>query len=133
MKQEELEKSACIPHRVEPSGFNPKAQLPFGLTSEHIQRSMADFIDFLEFINGQLYTKQIPRLELIMMAANFSGLVGEFIIASISKHCPTLIKNRYHNGHPDLIPRGRYKGDAVQYAHEGIEVKASRYQKGWQG
>lgn len=130
---EKLEKAACSPLPIRPNDFNPGAVLPYGLTNEHIQKSMTDFIEFLTFINQQLHTKRIPRLELIMMAANFSSLVGEFIIAGISKHCSTLTKNRYHNGHPDLIPRGTYPGDAAQYAREGIEVKASRYLKGWQG
>ena len=133
MNPEELEKAACSPLPIEPNNFNRGALLPFGLTIEHIQKSMTDFIEFLTFINQQLYTKQIPRLELIMMAANFSSLVGEFSIAGISKYCSTLTKNRYHNGHPDLIPRDTYPGDAVRYTHEGIEVKASRYRKGWQG
>lgn len=37
------------------------------------------------------------------------------------------------NGHPDLLPINTYPNNAVQYAHEGIEVKASRYLSGWQG
>ena len=92
-----------------------------------------EFIDFLAFVNQQLATKDIPRLEMLLMPANFSSMVGEFVIASIPKYCPTLVKNRYHNGHPDLIPAGHYPGNRVQYAHEGIEVKASRYLRGWQG
>ena len=51
---------------------------------------------------------------------------------SIPKYCSTLVKNRYHNGHPDLIPRDMFPDDAVQYTHEGIEVKGSRYARGWQ-
>src|SRR5215216_3547706 len=37
------------------------------------------------------------------------------------------------NGHPDMIPKGRFPNDAVQHADEGIEIKGSRYVKGWQG
>jgi hypothetical protein len=92
MNLQELDRSARVPLPIKPDDFNLNAVLPFGLTIEHIRKSMADFIDFLGFINEQLYTKQIPRLEMIMMAANFSSLVGEFIIASVSKlalmpHC----------------------------------------------
>jgi hypothetical protein len=43
------------------------------------------------------------------------------------------VKNRYHNGHPDLIRKGIFPGDAVQHAEEGIELKSSRYLKAWQG
>jgi hypothetical protein len=94
---------------------------------------MQDFVEFLGFINGQLFTRQIERLEVMLMPANFSSVVGEFMNSSIPKHCPTLVKNRYHNGHPDLLPAGRFPDDAVQHASEGIEVKASRYLRGWQG
>lgn len=94
---------------------------------------MGDFIDFLGFINQQLHTKQILRLESFLMPANFSSIVGEFMNMSIPKHCPDLVKNQYHNGHPDLIPRGLFPDDAVQYAHDGIEVKGSRRASGWQG
>lgn len=45
----------------------------------------------------------------------------------------TLVKNKYHNGHPDLVPAGHYDGDSILHGTEGIEVKASRYPKGWQG
>jgi len=127
------ELAACTPAPLDPDGFNPGADLPHGLTTGHIQQAMGEFLDFLGFINRQLNTKGIPRFEMMLMPANFSSLVGEFIIASIPKYCPTLVKNKYHNGHPDLIPAGVYPGDAVQYGHEGIEIKASRYLRGWQG
>src|SRR5205085_7092579 len=32
-----------------------------------------------------------------------------------------------------MIPAGAFPGDSVQHAAEGIEIKASRYAKGWQG
>ena len=94
---------------------------------------MRDFVAFLGFINTQLSTRDIQRFETMLMAANFSSLVGEFVASAIPKYCPTLVKNGYHNGHPDLVPKGRFPGDAVQYADDGIEIKSSRYAKGWQG
>jgi hypothetical protein len=67
------------------------------------------------------------------MPANFSSIVGEFMNMSIPKYCPTVVKNQYHNGHPDLIPSGMFADNAVQYATEGVEVKGSRHPGGWQG
>jgi len=67
------------------------------------------------------------------MPAGFSSIVGEFMNLTIPRYCANLVKNKYHNGHPDLIPRGIFPNDAVQYAHEGIEVKGSRRGSGWQG
>lgn len=124
---------ACTPVPVDPALFNPNCILAYGLSLEHIRRAMEDFIDFLGFINQQLYSKDIARLETFLMAANFSSIVGEFMNLTIPKYCSSLVKNQYHNGHPDLIPTGMFPGDAVQYAHEGIEIKGSRRASGWQG
>jgi hypothetical protein len=44
-----------------------------------------------------------------------------------------LVKNKYHNGHPDLIPDGIFLNNATQHSTEGIEVKGSRHSSGWQG
>lgn len=94
---------------------------------------MTEFVQFLGFVNVQLATKGIQRFETMLMPASFSSLVGEFVVGSIPKHCAGLAKNQYHNGHPDLVPRGIYPGDAVQHGDKGIEVKGSRYLKRWQG
>jgi len=69
----------------------------------------------------------------MIMPANFSSIVSEFMIISIPKYCSSLVKNQYHNGHPDLIPAGVFPNNAVQHTSAGIEVKASRYMRGWQG
>lgn len=127
------ESIACSPQPVENQDFNPAAHLPYGCKAQHIQLAMNEFIDFLRFVNEQLYEKKIPRLESMLMPANFSSMVSEFMNANIPKYCPGLVKNLYHNGHPDLLPAGIFPEDAVQYADEGIEVKASRYSRGWQG
>ncbi len=133
MNDVELERIACQAVPVDSEGFNPKAAIPYGLTTDHIRQAMGDFIAFLSFINTQLHTRQMPRLETFLMPANFSSMVGEFMVAVIPQHCLVLVKNRYHNGHPDLLPKGMFPGDSVLHANEGIEVKASRRQSGWQG
>ncbi|MEO7003656.1 MAG: hypothetical protein ABI068_17645 [Ktedonobacterales bacterium] len=129
----ELERKACVPALIRLEGFNSQAVIPFDCTIHHLYQAMQEFASFLQFVNEQLHTKDMPRLETLLMPANFSGVVSEFMNISIPKYCATLVKNTYHNGHPDMLPAGRYPGNAVQYAHEGIEVKASRYLKGWQG
>ena len=106
---------------------------PYGLTTEHVRLAMQDFLGFLGVVNGQLHENGMLLLEAVTMPANFSSIVGEFIISSIPRHCVKLVKNLYHNGHPDLIPAGRYEGNSVQHADQGIEVKSSRYASGWQG
>ncbi len=128
-----LELAACTPIPVDPAGFNRATIVPYGCTVEHIYLAMNDFIAFLGFINQQLFTQEIQRLETMLMPANFSSIVGEFMGAGIPKHCPGLVKNAYHNGHPDLLPANTFEGNAIRHGSEGIEIKASRYLSGWQG
>lgn len=133
MSSKRLETIACTPIPLDLALFNPACVLPFGLTTAHVRMGMQGFIDLLRFINTQLATKEIPRLESFFMPANFSSLVGEFMAAAIPKYCPTLARNSYHNGHPDLVPKGKYPKDSIQHATDGIEIKASRHPSGWQG
>ena len=129
----EQELVACTPQPVNRDAFNPKTNIPYKCTIEHIYQAMCEFTRFLGFINQQLNSKDIIRLESMLMPANFSSIVGEFMSASIPKYCDQLAKNQHHNGHPDLIPAGMFPRNAVQHADQGIEIKGSRYPSGWQG
>jgi hypothetical protein len=130
---QDLECIACNPIPIAPKGFNRKAIIPYECKIEHIRKAMGDFLDFLGFVNQQLATKKILRLESFFMPANFSSMVGEFMTAAIPKYCSPLVKNCYHNGHPDMVPKGKFPGNSILHATEGIEVKASRHGSGWQG
>ena len=55
------------------------------------------------------------------------------MLATIPKYCTRLAKNTYHNGHPDLVPAGKFAKNTCQHGTEGIEIKASRHGSGWQG
>jgi hypothetical protein len=122
-----------LPEPIEGNGFNSKAIIPFGVTTAHIHAAMQDFIDFATAVDTELHAKGMASLEDTMMQANFSSLVGEMMVARIPKHCPTVVKNLYHNGHPDVLPAGKYRNNKAQHASRGIEIKASRYSHGWQG
>lgn len=124
---------ACNATLVKFNNFNKKCKLPHGLTHEHVRLAMGDFVSFLGFINTQLNSRDMPRFEKFLMPANFSSMVGEFMNMSIPKYCNTLVKNKYHNGHPDLIPAGRFPNDEIQYSNVGLEIKGSRRLSGWQG
>jgi hypothetical protein len=76
---------------------------------------MHDFVGFLGFIDQQLHTRDIERLEAMLMPVNIS-IVGEFMNSGIPKHCPSLVKNHYHKGNPDLLPAGMFPDDAAQHA-----------------
>lgn len=127
------EVAACSPMPLQADAFNRQAQLPYGLTTDHVCRAMQDFLDFLGFVNGQLNTKQIERLESFLMPAGFSSMVGEFIATALPKYCHALVRNKRHNGHPDILPKGQFPGDSALHATQGIEVKGSRHKSGWQG
>ncbi|MDP1662690.1 MAG: hypothetical protein Q8L55_12320 [Phycisphaerales bacterium] len=120
-------------HPLHPKGFNKNAEIPYGVTVADIKKAMDEFLDFLTFLNTQLGTRDMPRLEGFLMSANFSSIVGEFMGASLPKHSKTVVKNTYHNGHPDLLPKGCHENDSCQHGEEGIEIKGSRYLKSWQG
>jgi hypothetical protein len=120
-----------IPVRIE--YFNPQALPPYGLLRDQIKATIEDAHEFVYNLNSMLYQQIGQRIEDILMAATFSGMLSELIVRQLSKHSTTLTRNLYHNGHPDLIPLNYYSGNAVQYGHEGVEVKTSRYGSGWQG
>lgn len=87
---------------------------------------MQDVYDLLGDINSFLLSRGLQRIEETVRAAIFSGIISDVIAASLAKHGRVLTENRYHNGHPDLIPRGRYALDKVAAGEEGVEVKATR-------
>jgi hypothetical protein len=124
---------ACTPVPIRANGFNGKAEIPLGVKPIHIRKAMQDFIDFLGFVNSQLNRKAIERLESFLMPANFSSMVGEFMGAEIPKYCSGIVRNTYRNGHPDMLPKGKFSGDSILHGSVGIEIKASRHASGWQG
>lgn len=134
MLSEQPDLGYCVPEQPFLQDFNTNAVIPLGVSIEHIFRAMVDFTDFLRTVDTELVQKGMARLEDMLMPANFSSMVGEFITSNLPKHCLSIAKNTYHNGHPDLLPANKYPGNAAQHVgSDGIEVKASRYMKGWQG
>jgi hypothetical protein len=53
--------------------------------------------------------EEAARLESFFMPANFSSVDSEFMNVSIPQFCPTLAKNTYHTGHPDLLPTAKLR------------------------
>lgn len=87
----DVEQQACTPLPLTVDGFNQQAVLPYGCAVEHIQSAMQDFLQFIGFVNEQLYTQQIPRLETLLMPANFSSIVGEFVANRLPKYSAALV------------------------------------------
>ena len=113
--------AVCIPSVPQLTDFNKKAVLPLGLKIEHVHRAMKEFTDFLGVIDTELCKKGMERFEDMLMSANFSSMVGEFMTASIPKHCKTVVKNTYHN-----IPTYCRRGSIPRMLRNTLEMMASK-------
>lgn len=113
-------------NRVNEAAFNKHAELPYQLRLKDFDLAMQDIYDFFHDVNTTLMEKGLQRLDDTLRPAIMSGLLSDMLTASLAKHSRTLTENRYFNGHPDLIVRGVYAGDAVQAGTEGVEIKTTR-------
>jgi hypothetical protein len=119
--------------KVHPRGFDHRLTLPYGLRAAEVRAAIDSIYDFLHNVNRFLTQNGWERLEELLEPQTFSGVISEFVVQFASAQSASVVKNQYHNGRPDLLPRGQYDNDAVQQGTEGIEVKASRNTGGWQG
>jgi hypothetical protein len=118
--------------QLDDKDFFLDAKLPYGLQVKQIGVAMANFYSILNLLNTTLISKGHDRLEEFLLTNAFAGFISEALVKSLSEASGTLVRNRKTGGHPDLIPRGKYKDDLVLMG-EGIEVKASLQKGGWQG
>ncbi len=111
---------------VEASAFNKDCVLPYSLRLKDFEMAMQDVYDFFYDVNLLLSSKGLYRLDDMLRPAGMSGIISDMLTASLARHSRTLVENTFHNGHPDLIVRGKYKKNAAQSAPDGIEVKTTR-------
>ena len=109
------------------------AKLPYDLRVAEVRAAMDDMYDFLYNVNSFLTGRGYDRFEEMLAGAAYSGVMSELVVQSLSKQSATLVANQWHNGRPDLIPIGAYGEEGVLRGEDGVEVKASRYESGWQG
>lgn len=110
---------------VDEQCFNPDIALPYELRLHDFTSAMQDVYDFFYDVNEHLTNKGLDRLEDMLRKANLSGTLSDMITASLAKHSRVLTQNRYHNGHPDLIVKGKFANDSVKAGDEGVEVKTT--------
>lgn len=123
--------SMMLKHEVvEVSAFNPTAKLPFQLRLKDFEIAMQDVYDFFYDVNRLCLNKGLPRLDDELRPAIMSGMLSDMLTASMAKHSRSLTQNRYHNGHPDLIVKGRYPNDGVKAGTDGVEIKTTRQSGG---
>lgn len=111
--------------RVRADGFTPTPTLPYELRLIDFESAMQDVYDFFFDVNSFLIGKGLPRLEETLRAANLSGTISDMLTVSLAKHSRTLVQNRFHNGHPDLIVQGKYPDDSVKSGEHGVEIKST--------
>lgn len=110
--------------------LNQDATLPFELRIQDFRSAMQDVYDFFFDVNSHLVEKGLARLDDMLRPAIMSGVLSDMLTASLAKHSRTLAENRYFNGHPDLVLRGRYPADSVKAGEFGVEIKTTRKQGG---
>jgi hypothetical protein len=107
--------------------------LPYHLDPKDILRVVEDLHRLLHGLNTQLDQRGYEPMERLLDAAGFSGLISRATADRIAANSNALALNKYHNGYPDLLPKGAYAGDSVAHGElGGLEIKASRYETGWQ-
>lgn len=110
--------------------FNPDFAYPYELRQLDFQVAMQDVYDFFADVNAGLRLKGLDRLDDMLRPANLSGIITDMLTSSMGKHARSLVPNRYHNGHPDLVVRGVYPKDAIKAGEQGVEIKSTRKRGG---
>lgn len=106
--------------------YKDDAVLPYELRLADFRMAMQDVYDFFYDVNTMLESKGLERLDDMLRPAIMSGVLSDMLTASLAKHTRVLTANRYFNGHPDLVVRGRYPENAIKAGSEGIEIKTTR-------
>lgn len=115
-----------IRNNVVKTALNKDAVLPYELRLQDFDSAIQDVYDFFYDVNSHLVGKGLDRLDEMLRPAIMSGVLSDMITASLAKHSRTLVENRYFNGHPDLVVKGKYPGNSVKAGEFGIEIKTTR-------
>lgn len=118
---------------INPKFINSNAILPYNLTVQELVKGIDETYNLLYELNNFLVSKQLDRLEDLLLGNSLSGIVSEFLVKGISNNSKSLVRNEKIGGHPDLIPRNKYPNNQILKGKEGIEVKTSKQRGGWQG
>ncbi|VTU33035.1 hypothetical protein SRS16CHR_05204 [Variovorax sp. SRS16] len=117
-------------NRLDPTKLNHELALPFQLRIQDFLSATQDVYDFFFDVNSNLAAKGLDRLDDMLRPAIMSGLLSDMLTASLAKHSRTLTVNEYFNGHPDLVVRGHYAGNAAKAGEQGVEIKTTRKRGG---
>lgn len=111
---------------VDKAAFNQDAELPYELRLQDFDSAIQDVYDFFFDVNSHLVEKGLDRLDDMLRPAIMSGVLSDMVTASLAKHSRVLVENRYFNGHPDLVVKGKYPGNSIKSGEFGVEIKTTR-------
>lgn len=112
--------------QVDKNGFNTALKLPYALKLDVFAIAIDDIYDMLHNLNTGLVNRGLLPFENSVRGAIYTGMLSDLMTEAIASHAAGLVKNTHSNGHPDLLPAGRYVNDAAQGAEEGVEVKVTK-------
>jgi hypothetical protein len=117
---------SVIRNQVNERVFNKAASLPYELRLDDFKLALQDVYDFFFDVNSHLVGKGLDRLDDLLRPAIMSGVISDMLTASLAKHSRTLVENRYFNGHPDLVVKGKYSNNSAKAGEHGVEIKTTR-------
>jgi hypothetical protein len=123
----------AISTQLDASYINRKVKLPYDLTVDEVSKAVSETYRLFNGVNNYLNTNGFRPLEELVLGNSLSGILSEFIVKNMARGSASLVANLKIGGHPDLLPKGVYSSNLVLKRKEGIEVKASIHQGGWQG
>lgn len=121
------------PTKLDPRYVNQQVILPYSLKVGEVEQAVAETYRLFHGLNDYLVRNGFRPLEELLLGNSLSGIMSEFLVKNIDRVSSTLEANLKVGGHPDLLPKGHYPSNLVLKGAEGIEVKCSIQQGGWQG
>lgn len=119
--------------RLRAEYVNRRASLPHGLTVPQVEEAVKETYRLFDGINDYLVNSGFLPLEELVLGNSLSGLISEFVVKNLARASQTLMANKKVGGYPDLLPKAKYSTDSVLKGADGIEVKTSIQDGGWQG
>lgn len=111
--------------QVNRKGFQ-RLKLPYALRPEVFAIAMDDVYEMLWSVNTALVDRGLLPMENSVRGAIYTGLLSDLMAEAIANHATGLVKNQAPNGHPDLLPAGRYPHDREASAEHGVEIKVTK-------
>ena len=121
------------PTKLDPHYVNRRVILPYGLKVSEVEQAVVETYRLFHGLNDYLVGDGFRPLEELLLGNSLSGIISEFLVKNLARVSATLEANLKVGGHPDLLPKGHYPSNLVLKGDEGIEVKCSIQQGGWQG